>query len=459
MPDRLVAVNDADYRLPEPVRQSLATDLADSATELGESMFGTYADQQRMGVVLPQGVGLGMLTHAAIQAASDQAFSDGKRLWGAGVLTTDQTLVIKSDADLGGLTINYTGSGVAVQVGEDSSVTFRRSVTLPRVIAANKIGPGWSSVAGTVGVRLVNLNACPAIIVSHIRGFETGLMSIGTSGRGNAYNTVIIGHLDNNKVNLLLTANTSGWSNQNTYIGGRYGHESAEGLNVAGVRQVAMTPGLSNPINNNKFINASFEYGTAEFHLDIAGSSNNFDNCRYEVSGGARVRWQSDATDNQILYGYQSRNIVYTTVAGAGRNHTYHSNGGSRVSGGPVILEHTSGNASPVEYLLAAGATSSGADPTTAYAVRRTANSTDMKRNTDTAARLRLDHQTGRVYVGSGTADPTLYIGAVGSSLGIGGAATQATAPVAGSADPLPANPSGYVSIAIDGVVRRIAYY
>jgi len=439
--------------------EATATYISAEDSDTAAALRAAYSDQGRMGIVLPQGSALGVLTHAAVQAACDAALAESKRVWAAGTITTDQTLLIRSDADLGGLTINYTGSGVAVQVGEDSSVTFRRNVTLPRVLAANKVGAGWAGVAGTVGVRLVNLNTCPMIVVPHVRGFETGLAVVGIDGRGNAYNTILVGHLDNNKVNLLLTASTAGWSNQNTYLGGRYGHESAEGLNVAGVRQVQMTTGLPNPINNNKFVNASFEYGTAEFHLDIAGSSNGFDNCRYEVAGGARVRWQADATDNQILYGYQSRAIIHTYLPGAGRNHVYHSNGGTRASGGAVVLENTSGSTAPVEYVLAAGGISTGVDPATAFAVKRTANATEMKRNTDAFPRLRLDHQAGRVYVGPGTADPTIYIGAVGSSLGIGGAATQTTAPAAGGAAALPATPAGYVSIAIEGTVRRIPYY
>jgi len=40
MVDRLVAVDDADYRLPAPVQQALATDLANGATEIGGAVEG-----------------------------------------------------------------------------------------------------------------------------------------------------------------------------------------------------------------------------------------------------------------------------------------------------------------------------------------------------------------------------------------------------------------------------------
>lgn len=454
MTDRLVAVDDADYRLPEPVRGALATDAGDVDTELGSALAATYPSKDALGLSLPVGP---TLTHAALQEAADAASLAGTRLWAAGTLTTDQTLVIRSDAELGGLTINYTGTGVCVQVGEAASYTRRKVITLPRVYAANKVSAGWAAVAGTTGVKAINLDSCH-IIQTHTRNFETGLSMVGL-GRGNAYSTVELGHLDNCKVNLLLTADATGWSNQNLYLGGRLSHDSVEGLNVSGVRQVMMTPGLPNPINNNTFTNASFEYGTAEYHLDVAGIANMFINCRYEVSGGARIRWQANATDNQILYGYQARNLLVTRETATSRNHTYHSNGGDRTSGGPMILENTSGSANAYEYAMAAGGSSSGADPTTEFVVKRTANATDMKRSTDAAPRMRLDHQAGRMYVGSGAADPTLYVGAVGSSLGIGGAATTTTAPAAGAAAALPATPAGYITIAIDGTLRKLPYY
>lgn len=44
MVDRLVAVDDANYRLPQPVRSALATDLASPATEVGAALDGVLAD-------------------------------------------------------------------------------------------------------------------------------------------------------------------------------------------------------------------------------------------------------------------------------------------------------------------------------------------------------------------------------------------------------------------------------
>lgn len=49
MVDRLVAVDDADYRLPDPVRQALAVDVGDASTELGDAVQasrGTVSDTE-----------------------------------------------------------------------------------------------------------------------------------------------------------------------------------------------------------------------------------------------------------------------------------------------------------------------------------------------------------------------------------------------------------------------------
>ncbi len=256
-----------------------------------------------------------------------------------------------------------------------------------------------------------------------------------------------------------LDADSTGWSNQNLYLNGNLSHNSVEGGAVAGVRHLQIADGLVHDVNNNTWVNTSFEYITPEYHLDMAGSANQFLNCRWEASGGVRIRWQATATGNQIMYGYGARLIVQTFVAGAVRNHVYHENGGSRPSGGAVALENTSSSTSAVEYILDPGATVGAADPATAYRTKRTADGTHLKRASDTYDRMRLDHVNGRVYFGNGAATSTAYIGAIGTVVGVWGLPTTTTAPSAGTAGALPATPAGYLTVYIDGVERKLAYY
>lgn len=411
MPDRLVAVNDADYRLPEPVRQSLATDLADSATELGASMFGTYADQQRMGIVLPAATSI-----SSIQEACDSARTFGTKVWASGSITTNATLRIRSNFDFSGLTINYTGNGVGVILGDESGVTFRIAGTLPRVIASNKSGSGWSSTSGTTGVLAVNLNSCSEIIVPHIRNFETGLRVAGL-GQGCAYNTFLIGHLQNNKVNLSLDADSVGWSNQNVYIGGRFSHESGEGTNTPGVVHLDLAVGLVHPPNNNLFLNPSLEGDTPEYHARIAGSVNVISNGRWEAAN-PKVRWMTGAVRNEIHWGYNSHLITETVDASAGNNFIIgqSSRMTASTSAGQFVLENSSSSGSPVLTVMAAGARQNGADFSSSWTSRFASNYLSGKRDVDPFARCSLDFQNGRIYLGNGAAAPTMYLDTIGTS-------------------------------------------
>lgn len=407
-------------RLPQPTMDAFGQQLADMNTASYASAAQTFAAQDGMGIVIPEGssFGPGSLTFAALQDACSAAASEGKRVWAAGEITTSSTLVVTSDADLGGLTINYTGSDAAVQLGVTNTFTFRLNVRLPKVIAANKgaVGGGWGLVAGTVGVRAVNLNSCSEIVVPHIQDFETGLLVYG-QGEGNSYNNFLIGHLSNNKVNLKLDADATGWANQNQFYGGRYSHESAEGTNVSGVRQILMVAGIANPINTNVWVNPSLEGETAEYIVDFAGTANVFVSARFEATG-PRVRWQNGSTRNLIMWGYNTHQIVETFGSTASTNTIMASTMKMTTgSAGPLImLENATSSANPALAVMEAAARAAGSDPATAYAVSIAAQTIRLKRAADANARLTLDCVNGRLYFANGTSAPAMYWDNFGST-------------------------------------------
>ncbi|MBT2497127.1 hypothetical protein J7E45_16060 [Microbacterium sp. ISL-59] len=385
-------------------------------SETSAALLGAYSDQDRMGIVLPSGSSMGAITLSALQEACDTAKTVGRRVWASGTLTTDQTLVIQSDADLRGLTINYTGTGVAVRLGSESEYTRRLHVVLPHVIAANKSGTGWEGVVGTTGVYAVNLDSCSEIEVPLVRGFAIGMLVYGAS-RGCAYNTFSIGHLDNNQINLQLSANASGWSNQNTFVGGRYSHNSAEGAQVAGARHIEMVAGLPNVINNNTWLNPSLEGLTPEYHVAFAGTVNVFMNARWEASP-PRVLWQNGTTRCLILWGYQSQSINETFGTGASQNVIIASSVKWTSSGSdPIVtLEHSGSSTASLLTMMDPGARAAGASTETAYRARASATDWRFKRAADEYPRLIINGQDGRVLFGNGTADPTRYLGGVGTT-------------------------------------------
>lgn len=397
----------------------------------------------------------GSLTFVDLQAAADAARVNGRRLWAAGTLSTDQTLVIRSDADLGGLTINYTGTDVAVRVGESTSPLFRKQGTLPRVADALNITAG-SWVDSKIGIQLLNNDSC-IWFIPHVKNFGVGVDEVG-DGRGHAYNTFTFGHLENNKVNHQFRAVGVGWANQNTHIGGRLGHNSGEGVNVTGCYHVRTVAADVNAINNNTWLGSSLEGDAPQFHADITGTANMFINCRWEAPSGPKVRWGAGAVNNQILYGYTTNTITQTHGVGASRNHVVAATRTSLPTSLGTLYESTAGNDGLVDAVMGSGGIAAGTDPATGYAIKRSANNTRMKRPADAFDRVRLDHVNGRVYLGDGVAEPTSYIGSAGSLIRFE-TTTSTTAPAAGAAAALPATPAGYMSVYVGGAVRKIPYY
>lgn len=381
----------------QPASKRLVTEAAAAAAR--------EASKAEVGWVTPTAV-----TYAAIQAAADTAAAAGTSVVAAGTITTSSTLTITSDADLSRLTINYTGTGVAVQIGAGTTGTLlmRKDIKLGPVINASKVGTGWSG--STVGVQATNTFGC-TIRLARVKGFVTGYYAYGLGG-GNVYNSVHPLHLDNNKRNLVLGAGTGGWSNSNTYHLGSLQHDTTEGSSVSGARQILIET-AANIVNGNLFVGGSVEGNQAEYHLDCDGLYNRFDEVRWENSGGCRVVWRANAARNAITYGYSAQALVETHTAGSTLNRVQ-STAVTRMVGSTnkavQWLENTSSSAAFVDAVMDPLATVNSADAETAYRVARSGDATKMKRAADSFDRLILDHVNGRIYFGDGTAAPVSYL-------------------------------------------------
>lgn len=188
----------------------------------------------RQGVIMPA-----TIDHAGVQAALTSAVSGNNRVVAGGSYSTDQTLIIGADCDLGALNINYTGTGVAVQVGDSSlGHLHRKRIALPKVTCGTKpAGASWS--AGTVGVKVVNTFRT-RFDVPLIKNFETGLLLYGDGSYGlggTSYCTFNITSLENNFVNqkhdqtapgiTSPNAPEGGWVTQCTFVGGSWSHAAS----------------------------------------------------------------------------------------------------------------------------------------------------------------------------------------------------------------------------------------
>jgi hypothetical protein len=409
-------------------------------------------------------------SYADVQAALTSAASSGKRAVAAGTITTSSTLTITSDCDLSQLTINYTGTGVAVRVG-NGTVLRRKRFSLPVVIEANKPTTGWNT--GTVGVKLDTLSDCK-VTLNEVRNFETGVLCYGTSNEF-SYNEVHVAGLNNNKRNMYLDADASGWVNQNLFLAGRYSHNSGEGTRVVGCSHVYLADVVTSRPNGNTWVGASFESpNVVEYALNVeSGQYNQFSGCRWEdTSGSPRVRWGAKAIQNLLIGGYLTDAIVFTKVAGAGRNLVLTSDRQTIAgSGNPMWqLENNGSSANPILALYNAGTidAAAGYSPTADWVVALAATFVKMKNKADTQPRVQIDQAGvgagGGVQFGSGSAAPDVLLGrAAAGVLGMGTASkpltTGTTSPAAGAAGALPATPAGYLTVNINGTNRQIPYY
>lgn len=250
----------------------------------------------------------------AIQSASDAASNDGGTvIFPPGTYRTESTIVfLNCNVDIIGSAVLEVASnvGVGVQVGSSAVSCDHRTLNLPRVEAE---GSGWypnNRDDTTRGVVFRAADGC-LVTVNDVAWFNQGLVLEG-DGQGVAYNTFHISRLSTNRTNLYMNRISGGWSNQNTFIGGRWGvwdHESVwdETNNLPGVRQVW----IDGPENNNTFLNCSLE-GRAELMIDCNGSSNTWLTCRFESADSVgSVRFGPTARRNVVQGGsYVDRLVI-----------------------------------------------------------------------------------------------------------------------------------------------------
>lgn len=361
----------------------------------------------------------GTTTHTAgqVQAWLDAASAGGKMAYAAGTIKCSGTITVKADVDLHLLTLNYTGTGTAIVVG-DGSVLFRKQIHLPTVICAAKTENGWAQAPASVGVKVVNANAC-IVRGSRIANFASGLVVRG-EGQGNVYNYIDVAQLDNNKVQLDISADATGWSNENTYRIARFSYPSAEGASVTGARDIRIQSAASIP-NNNLFLGGSVEGDTPEYHLECAGGENLFLGMRWENgAAGCRVWWRTGAFRNLIDRGYDSHKIVETPEAGSG-GHDVHTGQGCKYrqsagASGVLQVENSSSSANPAFVIMPAGAAVAGTSPVTGYSASISANLWALKRSAESFDRIQLDPVNSRIYLGVGSAAPAMYIASVSTS-------------------------------------------
>ena len=402
---------------------------------------------------------------AAIQEAIGDARARGFMLVGRGTFKINSTVRIDVDCDLSSCTFNYGGTGIAVRVGVSSgSFLMGRTMNLPKVYNTGKIGLGWAP--NTVGIQLMNVYNS-TLYVPQINNFESGLQ-LYAQNMGCAYNIVTIGALYNNRRNIRLSANATGWVNENKFLNGRLWHDSKEGTKVIGCRHVHMDA-MAYPPNNNTWIATCLESeDTCDYNAYITGNKNHFAFCRWEnTKPGERPRVYLDTStgsgeDNVFMYGTYCELIEFSSDAA--KVPTYH-----RYSSTNVTVQASKNSQPLVKFSNTASDNSSAwavyspdADIADKYkwSIRASANGLYFKGPDAEMPLLSLIANSGQIVLSNVTGQGSVALNGTGGAgmLAVNGINTSTTAS-AGSAGALPATPAGYMNLTINGTVRKIPYY
>lgn len=263
----------------------------------------------------------------AIQNACDQAVQIGGippyALGGTFLLDGSQKLAIKTSCDFSAATFNIDNApaiGIEVSTGSAANPTdylWNVDVHLPTVVNLDKPATGWAA-QGT-GVRIVNVQNS-RIYCKRITGFNVGLY-LDAYSQGCAYNEIHIENQYNNKINICCApGNTTGYVNENVFIGGACAHISGEGTNITSVRHVLLQHFASgNVVNNNRFYGISLEGDGPEYHVEDQGIYNHFHMCRWEATA-PKVYYNATAMGGAIegstIEGGYGLTAIATTLAG-----------------------------------------------------------------------------------------------------------------------------------------------
>ena len=161
--------------------------------------------------------------YPTLQAAADAAGALGKKLVARGAFTLSETLVLNCAGDLSAATVSAASKDFSpvIRVGTNTGgpTLLNGSLYLPKVVNLSKPERGWAGQG--VGVELANLYQA-LVTVPEVSGFAVGL-DCGGYTSGFSYNTITILMLSRNKIGLRLQGKiaSTGWANQDVFIGGR----------------------------------------------------------------------------------------------------------------------------------------------------------------------------------------------------------------------------------------------
>ena len=166
----------------------------------------------------------------------------------------------------------YAGEVLRVGYDEAGKQLNSATISLPSVHKAN----GSAIVAGSVGVRLANINASK-IYFGRVNHFETGVW-MGGIGEGTVYCNIFLGQMSYNKRQIYIVPGAGGWFNANNVYGGNLYQGPIGALRLPGYVQLYADGSFpATTVVGNNFYNLSMEGPSSEYVLFMRNAyGNNF---------------------------------------------------------------------------------------------------------------------------------------------------------------------------------------
>lgn len=265
------------------------------------------------------------LDHVSALGGGDVEFLSGTYYTGTTTITIPANVSVQARR---GSKILYSGTGVAVDV-LGNAASGSRTMVLPRIVRAG--GALWDTAVDTTSCGL-RVSGChyDKFFITEIRNFRRGLTLKAVPNAGDnidsgncTSNTFYLGQIINNWKGITFEWYAGGGGfiaagvNQNTFMGGviridsPYTHEAG--------RDYIYMPDAEN--NLNTFVGINLEKGGNERAIYCASISNVWLNCRYELASAGYIEFAAGALNNRIIGGHSgavSAGSFDTIVTNAG---------------------------------------------------------------------------------------------------------------------------------------------
>jgi hypothetical protein len=233
-------------------------------------------------------------------------------------------------------------AGVAFTFGQASGTTTNVMLNC-RVDNLKVRSATQDHTAGRVGV-LIHNSSGSYIDIRAVYGFETGVKCWG-EGAGVAYNEIHLGYITENKYSVVLTADATGWCNDNNFHSGALWWTEQD---TSGFIHIWLD-NCTNIVNNNRFYGTSLESvgNTGEgdtLGLYCEGWNNYFFMLRYEMhSADLKIELNVNSAYNVVFHGYGLPDTDAGIVTDNGTANQIWTSAGLSVAGASLLALRQSG--------------------------------------------------------------------------------------------------------------------